>query len=112
MSSEIKVNGKVIAKGIPDIKGVHEIESDEWGSLIVDLNNLPNVIIDCSKCPVLQGRKGNKTESVRTITLGRQGKGSQQINPVSIVEYDLGHETDIPPKKQRIRHERYLREYC
>lgn len=89
MGAEIRLNGQSLVDSLPAESGVYLTSVGEVGiELRVSRDKeVQEVILDCSRAPVLQGKKGKEQ---RVINLGSKGKGSQQISETDLLEYDLG----------------------
>lgn len=89
MIAEIRLNGQSLVDSLPAESGVYLTSVGEVGiDLRVGRNkDVQEVILDCSRAPVLQGKKRKEQ---RVINLGSKGIGGQQISPTDRLEYDLG----------------------
>lgn len=89
MTAEIKLNGQSLVDNLPAESGVYLTSVGEIGiELRVSRGRgVQEVILDCSRAPSLQGKKGKEQ---RVINLGSKGIGVQQISPTDRLEYDLG----------------------
>lgn len=89
MTAELRLNGVSLVENLPNESGVYKTDAGVVGiKLNIDpYKDRQNVTINCSRRKDLMG-KNNKLN--RTIMLGSDGRGSQQISPTILLEYDLG----------------------